>query len=148
MARLLHAFNTEFATPTPTVETLTVRLDDHLASGALAAVLVELDDDAVGLALLSPRTVVWYDGPLAVLDELYVAPEHRSAGLGTRLLHAVEAQLIGGGYRALEINVDGDDLDARRFYERHGYRNHEPGEAEPLLYYYREFESASDGAPA
>jgi len=34
----------------------------------------------------------------------------------------------------LEINIDGDDPDARRFYERHGYVNSEPGEDWPLLY--------------
>ena len=38
----------------------------------------------------------------------------------------------------LEINVDGDDAATRRFYERHGYRNSEPGEDEQLLYYFRE----------
>ncbi len=37
-----------------------------------------------------------------------------------------------------EINVDGDDTGARRFYERHGYVNCKPGEDQPLLYYYRE----------
>ena len=42
------------------------------------------------------------------------------------------------GGELLEINVDGDDTDARRFYERHGYVNSEPGEDQPLLYYYRE----------
>jgi hypothetical protein len=30
-----------------------------------------------------------------------------------------------------------DGIAARRFYERHGYTNTEPGRDEPLLYYYR-----------
>lgn len=35
----------------------------------------------------------------------------------------------------MEINVDGEDLDARRFYERYGYACMSPGEPEPDLYY-------------
>ncbi len=38
----------------------------------------------------------------------------------------------------LEINVDGKDTDARRFYERHGYTNCEFGQTEPALYYHRD----------
>jgi len=38
------------------------------------------------------------------------------------------------GAARLEIN-DGDDTGARRFYERHGYANSEPGKDHPLLYY-------------
>ena len=38
----------------------------------------------------------------------------------------------------MEINVDGEDTDARRFYERHGYTNVEVGQTEPQLYYHRE----------
>ncbi len=47
------------------------------------------------------------------------------------------------GGELLEINVDVDDTDARRFYERRGYVNSEPGEDQPLLYYYRELGDAS-----
>jgi hypothetical protein len=38
----------------------------------------------------------------------------------------------------LEINVDGEDTDARRFYEAHGFANTEPNRVDPMLYYYRE----------
>jgi len=33
--------------------------------------------------------------------------------------------------------------DARRFYERHGYLNSEPGQDQTLLYYYRGLTDAS-----
>ena len=52
----------------------------------------------------------------------------------------VETRLavLGRGAAVLEINVDGEDADARRFYERHGYANTEPGQDETMLYYFRE----------
>ncbi|MDP9406453.1 MAG: GNAT family N-acetyltransferase, partial [Actinomycetota bacterium] len=76
--------------------------------------------------------------PVTLLDELYVVPGLRSQGLGTALLRAAEETTRQRGGELLEINVDGDDVDARRFYERHGYRNSEPGSDEQLLYYFRE----------
>jgi histone acetyltransferase (RNA polymerase elongator complex component) len=56
--------------------------------------------------------------------------------LGSALLTTAEAVTRQRGGELLEINVDGDDTDARRYYERHGYLNSEPGEDQPLLYYY------------
>jgi len=58
----------------------------------------------------------------------YDTPTPGTAVLATRL-----GRLLAGG----------DDTDARRFYERHGYVNSEPGEDQPLLYYYRELGDAS-----
>jgi ribosomal protein S18 acetylase RimI-like enzyme len=84
------------------------------------------------------RPNVWYEGWVALLDELYVAPEFRGRALGSALLKAVEGEVVRRGGEVLEVNVDGEDVDARRFYERHGYVNTEPGQDEPMLYYYRE----------
>ena len=42
------------------------------------------------------------------------------------------------GGALMEINVDGEDTDARRFYEAHGFTNTEPDQTDPMLYYYRE----------
>jgi GNAT superfamily N-acetyltransferase len=86
------------------------------------------------------RPNVWYDGPVALLDELYVVPRYRSRGIGSAVLAQVETEVRRRGAELLEINVDGEDIDARRFYERHGYTNTEPGQDEPMLYYYRDLD--------
>jgi GNAT superfamily N-acetyltransferase len=72
-------------------------------------------DPAVAVAMLTLRPNVWYDGPVALLDELYVAPELRGRGRGSASLVAAEAVTRQRGGELLEINVDGDDTGARRF---------------------------------
>ncbi|MGH3051072.1 MAG: GNAT family N-acetyltransferase [Gaiellaceae bacterium] len=136
VAQLLDRFNREYAAPTPGAVVLTGRLQQLLAGDSVLAFLA--GDPAVGLALLTLRPNVWFDGPVALLDELYVAPGERGRGIGTRLLHAAEAGCRGRGVRLLEINVDGEDTGARRFYERHGYSDREPGQSDPELYYHRD----------
>lgn len=141
VAALLDAFNEEYETPTPGTAVLATRLRRLLPGGDVIALL--LGEPAVAVALLTLRPNVWYDGPVALLDELYVVPELRGRGLGSALLAAAETVTRQRGGELLEINVDGHDTDARRFYERHGYANSEPGKDEPLLYYYRELEDAT-----
>jgi GNAT superfamily N-acetyltransferase len=136
VAALLHAFNEEYGTPTPGSVVLEGRLRRLLTGADVVALLA--GDPAVGVALMTLRPNVWYPGPVALLDELYVAPTVRGRGIGSALLAAAETVARERGGELLEVNVDGDDVDARRFYERHGYANSEPGRDEPLLYYYRE----------
>ncbi|HEY5881722.1 MAG TPA: GNAT family N-acetyltransferase [Nakamurella sp.] len=136
VATLLHDFNTEYGTSTPEVAVLSGRLRRLLADESTFAVLV--GEPAVGIALVTLRPSVWYEGPVATLDELYVVPDRRGGGLGARMLAAVEQEVGRRGGEVVEINVDGDGGGAPRFYERHGYRNTEVGDDVPLLYYFRE----------
>lgn len=136
VAQLLHDFNTEFDTPTPGPDELRPRLASLLAGDDVLILLV--GEPAAGLAVLSFRPNVWYKGPVAVLDELYVRPGLRGHRLGSALLAAACDLVRERGGELLEINVDGEDTDARRFYEARGFRNTEPNQTDPLLYYYRE----------
>ncbi len=136
VAQLLHDFNTEFSTPTPGAAELQSRLTQLLAGDDVVVLLI--GEPASGVAVLSFRPNVWYQGPVAILDELYVRPELRGRRLGSALLDAALDLVRDRGGALLEINVDGEDTDARRFYEAHGFANTEPGQTDPMLYYYRE----------
>jgi GNAT superfamily N-acetyltransferase len=135
VARLLDAFNREFHAPTPGPEVLAARLRRLLAGTEVIAFLA--GDPAVAVALLTLRPNVWYDGPVGLVDELYVTPEARGRGIGSALLAAVESFTRERGGGLVEIAVDGADTDARRFYERHGYTDSAAGQDQPSLYYHR-----------
>lgn len=104
-----------------------------LAGPSTIAYLIR--DPAVGVALLTLRSNVWYDGPVALLDELYVAPQHRGNGLGSAIIHRVLMDAINIGVSAIEINVDQADVDEQRFYERHGFSGKDPDTGERAFYY-------------
>ena len=137
VAALLHDFNTEFDTPTPGVAVLTPRLRTLLAGDDLVALLH--GDPPDGLAVVSFRPNVWFDAPVALLDELYVRPDLRGRRIGHALITAVEALAAERGGRVVEVNVDGEDTDARRFYVAHGYSNTDPGATEPSYFYFKEW---------
>lgn len=136
VARLLDEFNREFDTPTPGPKVLARRLQRLLAGTDVVAVLA--GDPSVAVALLTFRPNIWFEGPVVLLDELYVRPDLRGRGIGSDLLEFTMTLARSRGAELYEINVDGQDTDARRFYERHGFRSIEPGQDEPALYYFRD----------
>ena len=136
VAELLDRFNREYETPTPGSAVLAARLERLLSGREVVALLV--GEPAVAVALLTLRPNVWCGGAVALLDELYVVPAERWRGIGAALLKAAEAVARQRGSELLEINVDGEDTDARRFYERYGYANHDPGQTQPQLCCHRD----------
>lgn len=130
VAKLLHDFNTEFGTPVP--DNGERRFAALIAREDVVVILA----GEVGFAYLTLRPSPYYDGPVAMLEELYVAPSHRGNGLGTMMMERVleETRKLGAG--ELQINVDEVDADARRFYERYGFTNIEQGSR--MLLYVRE----------
>jgi len=81
VAELLDAFNREFDTPSPGTKVLAARLRQLIAGDHFVALLG--GEPAVGLAVMSFRPNVWYEGPVVALDELYVQPTCVGSGSDT-----------------------------------------------------------------
>lgn len=138
VGRLLFDFNTEFATSGPSAEEFGARFARLLEREDVVVLLAGNDRDPTGFAFLTLRPTPYYDGPLAQLEELYVRPGLRAQGIGTALLASVirlVREFHGG---EIHINVDEIDTDTRRFYERHGFVNIEPGCDYRMLCYIQE----------
>lgn len=132
VAQLLHDFNTEFDSETPGPAVLRERLTGLLAGTATFALLG--GRPPVGLALVTLRPNVWYPGPVALLDEMYVAPGFRGAGIGSAIIERLVDECAASGVSAIEVNVDEGDVDALRFYDRHGFRLLQPETGERAFY--------------
>ncbi|QUD82483.1 GNAT family N-acetyltransferase [Gordonia polyisoprenivorans] len=138
VGRLLFDFNTEFESPTPSADEFAGRFTRLLARDDVLVVLAESDGEPTGFAYLTLRPTPYGDGPLAQLEELYVVPALRDGGIGTALLIRAVDEVLDRDAIEMLINVDEIDTDTRRFYERHGFTNIEPGENYRMLCYLRE----------
>ncbi len=133
IAPLLHDFNVEFGDPSPGPEVVAGRLAAMIGRDDFVALVA--GDPPEGLALIHFRPVVWEEAPVALLDELYVKPHLRGRGIGSALLERAFALARERGSRWFELDTGEDDVDARRFYERHGLRT-ERNEGGPRELYY------------
>lgn len=138
VGRLLHDFNTEFDSPTPDAHELATRFARLLDRDDVIVLLAGRPENPTGFAFLTLRPSPYYEGPLAQLEELYVQPRERDHGIGTALLRAAIQLVRERGAGEMHINVDEVDTATRRFYERHGFTNIEPGQDYRMLCYLQE----------
>lgn len=138
VGRLLFDFNTEFEAPGPGAEEFAERFADLLARDDVIVLVAGSHQAPSGFAFLTLRPSPYFDGPLAQLEELYVRPALRGQGIGTGLLLSAIRLVRERDGGEMHINVDEIDSDARRFYERHGFVNIEPGAEYRMLCYLRE----------
>jgi GNAT superfamily N-acetyltransferase len=62
------------------------------------------------------------DGSAALIWALRVIPWLQGLKLGTKLLHAAEQLILEAGFAFAELEVEKNNPDARRLYERCGYK--------------------------
>jgi GNAT superfamily N-acetyltransferase len=136
VARMLHDFNEEFATPTPGVEFLIERLPRLLATNDVTVVLGLVEDEPLGVAVLRFWPSLWSSGVVAYLEELYVVPDRRDQGIGGAIMATAMELARERQADEMYIGVDEPDVDTRRFYERLGFRNHAEGDPSARMFFY------------
>jgi GNAT superfamily N-acetyltransferase len=96
---------------------------DLLADGRYLVLLARLGGEALGFAGLSEGRSLYAGGAIGTIQELYVAPAHRSGGVGAALLDAAADLARERHWRRLEVCTPPLPAFARSlaFYERHGF---------------------------
>jgi GNAT superfamily N-acetyltransferase len=87
---------------------------------AAEAVVAEVDAHVVGFALFFTNFSTFLSQPGLYLEDLYVQPAHRGAGIGQALLEHLASLARGRGYGRFEWSVLDWNTGAIRFYERMG----------------------------
>lgn len=135
LGRLLADFNAEFGAEGQDADAFARRFATLLGRDDVLALLAGPREDPTGFAWVTFRPTPYADGPLVQLEELYVRPALRSAGIGSAIITALRAESRQRGALEVLINVDADDTDTRRFYERHGFSCLDPDSGSEMLCY-------------
>src|SRR5450759_4240814 len=83
--------------------------------------LIEQGSDAVGYVVVTFVFAMEYGGLTAAVDDFYIEPASRNAGLGTTALAEVRGICAGLGMRAISVEVGHDNVVAQAVYRRVGF---------------------------
>ena len=129
----IQAMLTRLATETGDGEKFRCRVDDIREHGfgghsLFHCLIAERAREKLGLALFFPVFSTTRGRPGLYLQDLWVSPDCRDGGLGTRILRQVvtfAARQWQAGY--MDLMVHGHNDAADRFYRRHGFveRSHD-----------------------
>lgn len=99
-------------------------IDELLSRTELGTVyLVMRDGETAGYVALCFGFSLEHGGRDAFIDEFYLVPGARNAGVGTKTLTLVEREAAQAGVRTLHLEVLKDNARVRGLYARAGYRD-------------------------
>ena len=95
------------------------RWRDLLKRAEVVVLVAERHGAALGYVSAVRQLHLWTGGDVLNLDDLYVRPGHRDAGIGRRLMAALAA-LAAPDRLLIRWGMEADNVDAQRFYRRLG----------------------------
>ena len=87
--------------------------------------VIELDGELIGYAVIGFGFSLEFGGRDALLDEFYLRGAFRGRGIGSALLQSVEELCRAKGILAIHLEADYVNARVHEFYKRVGYRDHE-----------------------
>jgi ribosomal protein S18 acetylase RimI-like enzyme len=111
------------------------RLVPGLAAHPTACAWLAFDGkEAVGVCIGFTGFSTFHARPLLNIHDLAVLATHRGRGIGRALLTAAEEMARSRGFDKLTLEVQEDNLPARRLYERCGFRDVRYGDSGPTRF--------------
>jgi ribosomal protein S18 acetylase RimI-like enzyme len=95
---------------------------NEFARGDELEILVAVDDEDRPIGKLHLDYAAYASERVALLLAAGVAPSLQRRGIGTQLMHAAEDAARERGLHTIELGVEDHNPDARRLYNRLGYR--------------------------
>jgi len=83
--------------------------------------LATMGGQAIGAAYVAALLSLEHEGVIGWLEELYVVPEKRNGGVGTRLLSDVVERARDLGWKGIELELMAGHERAASVYQRHGF---------------------------
>ena len=79
--------------------------------------------DLMGVATVSTAFALYAQGRYGIINEMYVSPDHRSLGVGTRLVEAIKEHGKEQGWRRIDVTAPEAARweRTRKFYEDKGF---------------------------
>ena len=91
------------------------------ASNSFVDVITDGDRGIIGMAIVTMRKELLSEHPSAHLEALIVDPELRGLGIGSALMHHVEATARSRGAQSLTLHVFNNNHTARKLYHSRGF---------------------------
>lgn len=98
-------------------------IDQMLTNDSLGFFLIAKEkNQSLGFAVISFAWTLEHGGKSAWLDELYVLPEHRNAGIGSAIVDRLFIEPKEKGCLAVDLEVESDHRRAENLYVRKGFQ--------------------------
>lgn len=110
-------------------------LGARLSRGENIVLLARRADETIGFAQLYPGFSSIRMRPILVLNDLFVSPAGRGAGVGAALLRAAEEHGRRSGVAAMTLSTNVDNHAARGLYETRGWR------PDPFVHFVQELDA-------
>jgi GNAT superfamily N-acetyltransferase len=135
VAGLIVAFRDHLGDTRPPAEEMLASVERILAEPDSEFLLAAVDEHsaAAGVLQLRFRWSVWKSAPDAWVEDLFVSPDARRAGLGDALVNFAFERARARGARRIELDCFEDNAPALALYTRNGFDAHSKGGARSLL---------------
>jgi ribosomal protein S18 acetylase RimI-like enzyme len=123
VAELLVAFRDHMGRDWPSANAFLAAVERLMERGEAEYLLGAADagSEPAAVVQLRYRFGIWFAAPDCTLEDLYVRPGARGAGLGRAMVDAAIARAVERECRRIELDVDEDNAAARALYVGAGF---------------------------